>query len=113
MKQKHPDFLSPMEDARLERPTAERVNRFALDQAIRAKGYTIKELPDKGEPTWERNGVTFTQRDVILRHKSIRDAMHSDVSILDPEEESDNEDADEIAEGLFEDEEPDHGEKPV
>jgi hypothetical protein len=43
-------LLSPMDDAALDRPTADRSKRHALDETIRARGYEIHGRPKKGEP---------------------------------------------------------------
>lgn len=58
-----------MEDADVELPSADTTARYIDDQRIRAKGYTIKHRRGTSEAIWERNGVEFTQREVILREK--------------------------------------------
>lgn len=63
------ELPTPMEDAQNESPTKDWSSRFPLDQRIRKLGYKIKSRPDRGEATWEKKGVTFTQREVLLRER--------------------------------------------
>ena len=42
--------------------------RFALDQALRKRGFKIRARPPKGgEPVWELNGVLFSEHDAVRR----------------------------------------------
>lgn len=54
-----------MENSRFDHPSADGGNRFPLDQAIRDRGYTLKDRPKNGEPPWQSGGVVFTQSEVI------------------------------------------------
>lgn len=64
---KHPDFLSPMEEAQVEKPSADKSARFVTDRMIRKKGYRIKHRRKNEEAVWERHGIEFRQSDVIRR----------------------------------------------
>ena len=61
------ELLTPMEDSDIESPTADHTLRCIFDREIRKCGYRIKSRPNRGETTWERGGVEFTQSDVLLR----------------------------------------------
>lgn len=59
--------LTPMENARIERPSADTTARCSLDQKLRDLGYTIKRRPKVGKPIWEKNGVEFEQDELRRR----------------------------------------------
>lgn len=62
------ELLTPMEDAAVERPSADRTARFPLDQAIRNRDYEIVARPNVGPVLWRPRGfrrITFTQAQVV------------------------------------------------
>lgn len=81
-------FLTPMQDAQLEKPSAERRRRFhTLDDLIRSLGYTIKSRPKNGgDPIWERNGIEFGQADIVLREQLPGSPDVLEVTIINDED---------------------------
>lgn len=63
------ELLTPMEEAVMVNPSADKTTRCATDQIIRSRGYVIKSRPEDGEAVWERSGILFTQSDVVRREK--------------------------------------------
>ena len=63
------ELLTPMEEAEVEKPSADHGPRFGFDARIRKCGYVIKSRPERGEPIWSKNGVLFTHSDVLLREE--------------------------------------------
>lgn len=60
-------FDSPTKDAAEESPSADRTGRCPMDSTIRSRGYLIRSRRGGQEPTWEKDGTTFTQAEVIHR----------------------------------------------
>jgi hypothetical protein len=49
-------------------PSQSYSRRFPADQLFRKQGYRIERRPDKGPAVWSKNGVLFTQDDLMLRY---------------------------------------------
>lgn len=72
MKKANSEFLSPMEDAQVEHPSAETAARHITDVMIRARGYEVVDRPDDGPVIWRPKGckhIKFTQEEVIEMEK--------------------------------------------
>lgn len=56
----------PVPESEVVRPTETR-NRFPADIRLRAAGFAIVSRPERGEPVWTRNGITFPESEAVLR----------------------------------------------
>jgi len=61
--------MTPAENAELESPSADTTTRFGWDERIRKRGYSIHARPNRGEPVWIRDGITFPHSDVLRRER--------------------------------------------